>query len=103
MVSSVETAKKILEDEVKNAPYTNDDPFSNATSFRKIIEYIYLCVVDENVSREEAKAWLYDLYKNQSKHDHAIFCSRVDAINSFFLPFGICQMTSLTLHLSALE
>lgn len=54
MVSSVETAKKILEDEVKNAPYTNDDPFSNATSFRKIIEYIYLCVVDENVSREEA-------------------------------------------------
>ena len=41
MVSSVETAKKILEDEVKNAPYTNDDPFSNATSFRKIIEYIY--------------------------------------------------------------
>lgn len=82
MVSSVETAKKILEDEVKNAPYTNDDPFSNATSFRKIIEYIYLCVVDENVSREEAKTWLYDLYKNQSKHDHAIFCSRVDAIIS---------------------
>ena len=82
MVSSVETAKKILEDEVKNAPYTNDDPFSNATSFRKIIEYIYICVVDENVSREEAKTWLYDLYKNQSKHDHAIFCSRVDAIIS---------------------
>nr|WP_297146815.1 hypothetical protein [uncultured Prevotella sp.] len=71
-----------MEDEVKNAPYTNDDPFSNATSFRKIIEYIYLCVVDENVSREEAKAWLCDLYKNQSKHDHAIFCSRVDAIIS---------------------
>ena len=33
----------------------------------------------EKVSREEAKAWLYDLYKNQSKHDHIIFCSRVDA------------------------
>ena len=51
MVSSVETAKKILEDEVKNAPYTNDVPFSNATSFRKIIEYMYVSVIDENVSR----------------------------------------------------
>ena len=43
------------------------------------LRYIYVSVVDEKVSREEAKAWLYDLYKNQSKHDHIIFCSRVDA------------------------
>ncbi len=56
MVSSVENTKKILEDEVKNAPHTNDDPFSNATNFRKIIEYIYLCVVDENVSRGGSKS-----------------------------------------------
>lgn len=80
MVSNVETAKRLLEDEVKSAPYTYEDPFSNVASYRKIIAYLYVSVVDDNIGREDAKAWLYDLYKNQSKQSHKIFCEKIDAI-----------------------
>ena len=45
---------------------------------------------------EANNPWLFQ------KHDELINRVLVEK-NSFFLPFGIFQMTSLTLHLSALE
>lgn len=83
MVSNVETAKRILEAEVKDAPYTYDNPFSNTASYRKLIEYLYNSVMD-NIGKEDAKAWLYDLYKEQPKQKHEVFRERVDAIVGAF-------------------
>lgn len=46
MVKSVETAKQALVDEVEHVSYTNGDPFGNAGSYRKVLEYLYQCAIN---------------------------------------------------------
>lgn len=57
---------------------------SNAASYRKIINYLYVSVIDDNVGREEAKDWLYELYKDQPEQEHKIFRAKVDAVIGAF-------------------
>ena len=63
---NVESTKRFLQDEVEKNKHTLDNPFGNAASYRKVVEYLYACVVsDENVA--DAKDWLYGLYAEHNQ------------------------------------
>lgn len=78
--NAVEVAKKILEDEVENASYTYANPFGNAGSYRKLMDYLYANIMDDSVGREHAKDWLFELYSNQEEKDQKVFQDRVDVV-----------------------
>lgn len=78
--NQVEVAKQILENEVKKASYTYGDPFGNAGSNRKLMDYLYASVMDDSVGREEAKDWLFELYSKQGEQDKKVFQDRVDVV-----------------------
>ena len=59
----VETAKRLLVEDVQNAPYGISEPFGHGVSERKIMEYVYACTM-ENIPATEAEEWLFDLYSN---------------------------------------
>lgn len=62
---NVETAKRMLKEEVENAPYVIEESFGNAGTYRKLISFFVAVVKDDTVSREDAKEWLCSLF---SKH-----------------------------------
>lgn len=55
---NVETAKRMLKEEVENAPYVIEESFGNAGTYRKLISFFVAVVKDDTVSREDAKEWL---------------------------------------------
>lgn len=76
---NVESAKHFLQDEVEKNKHTYDNPFGNAASYRKVVEYLYACVVsDENMA--DAKEWLYDLYANQPDEAKETFHAQVELV-----------------------
>lgn len=78
---NVESAKRFLQDEVEKNKHTYDNPFGNSASYRKIVEYLYVCVVSgENVA--DAKEWLYDLYANQQDEAQDTFHDQVELVAS---------------------
>lgn len=67
---NVESTKRFLLDEVEKNKHTLDNPFGNAASYKKVVEYLYACVVsDGNVA--DAKEWLYGLYAENNQKDEA--------------------------------
>lgn len=52
---NVETAKRMLKEEVENAPYVIEESFGNAGTYRKLISFFVAVVKDDTVSREDAK------------------------------------------------
>ena len=76
---NVESAKNFLLDEVAKNKHTYDNPFGNAASSRKIVEYLYACVMsEENVA--DSKDWLYQLYANQSDEAKDTFRNKVELV-----------------------
>lgn len=79
-----ETAKEILVDEVKNTSYTNGDPFGNAGSYRKVLEYLYQSVMDA-ISQSEIEEYILALYKeHQKEEEHKVFQDRVSVLVTAF-------------------
>ncbi len=77
---TIQEAKSSLEDEVKDFPYTYDDPFGNAGSYRKLIDFLYTSIMSNELNSEEAKDWLFELYDKQDEKEKLIFQDRVDVI-----------------------
>lgn len=82
--NKVEAAKQALVCEVKNAPYTYGEPFGNAGSYRKLMDYLYASIMEESIGREDAKDWLFELYSNQKEKDKKVFQDRVDVVITAF-------------------
>lgn len=78
---NVESTRRFLQDEVERNKHTLDNPFGNAASYRKVVEYLYACVISgEDVA--EAKDWLYGLYAEHNQTDKAkeTFLAQVELV-----------------------
>lgn len=74
---NVETAKEMLVDEIKNASYTNGNPFGNAGSNRKVLEFLYQSV-KSSISISETEEDILALYKeHQTEEEYAVFKDRI--------------------------
>lgn len=80
----IEAAKLTLENEVNDFPHTYGDPFGNAGSCRKLIDFLYVSIMSNEVSREDAKDWLFKLYDKQSQEEKWLFNRRVDVVMAAF-------------------
>lgn len=77
---NVETAKEMLVDEIKNTSYTNGDPFGNAGSYRKVLEYLYQCV-NSSLSPCDIEDWVCEIYRpHQKEEEHRVFKDRVNVL-----------------------
>ena len=80
---NVESTRRFLQDEVERNKHTLDNPFGNAASYRKVVEYLYACVISgEDVA--DAKDWLYGLYAEHNQMNEAIatFHAQVELVAS---------------------
>lgn len=76
---NVESTKRFLLDEVEKNKHTYDEPFGNAASYRKVVEYLYACVVSgENIA--DAKEWLYNIYADQPAEAKETFHAQVELV-----------------------
>lgn len=76
---NVESTKRFLLDEVEKNKHTLDNPFGNAASYRKVVEYLYACVVSgENIA--DAKDWLYNIYADQPAEAKETFHAQVELV-----------------------
>lgn len=73
-MSKVEIAKKALESDLEDYPHALHDPIGDARTYRKILLYLFSCIV-EGKDRAESKDWLYKLYKEQTDDEKAILTS----------------------------
>ncbi len=81
---TIKDAKLSLENEVKDYPYTYEDPFGNAGSYRKLMDFLYTSIMSDELSREAAKEWLFHLYDNQDEENKTLFQDRVDVVITAF-------------------
>jgi len=81
---TLKETKLSLENEVKDYPYTYEKPFGNAGSYGKLIDFLYASVMSNELSLEEAKEWLYDLYNKQDEENKSVFQDRVDVVITAF-------------------
>ena len=67
MNNAVEQARKMLESDLADNPYILlDGPLGHAVSYRKIQNYLFVCVTN-NVSKADCVNWLYNLYIEQNE------------------------------------
>ena len=78
---SVESAKIILQHEIKELTTDVHEPFLNKYACQKIIVYLWKCHY-KNLKRYEYKDWLLDLYKDagMTESELKIFSSQVDLV-----------------------
>lgn len=81
MNTNVESAKRDLVEEIEKNHHTYANPFGNAASYRKILDYLYVCIMN-NEYAADANEWLYQLYKNQSNEEKAVFHAQVELVSS---------------------
>ena len=77
MDSVVEQVKTILEGDLKDCPYTLNDPLGHACTYRKIRDYMFACIKN-GVQKPDCVDWLYKLYKGQTDEEHSAFQTRID-------------------------
>ena len=68
---NVETAKRILEDEVKDANTNISEPLTQKWPTWKIIDYLWSCYI-ENEDKYDQKEWLINLYKEAGMQETSI-------------------------------
>lgn len=78
-MDKVENAKNALESDLRNNPSALYDPTGDARAYRKILRYIFSCVVEET-DRAECKDWLYKLYEKQTDDEKTVLTSNVDLL-----------------------
>ena len=84
MVKSVETAKQALVDEVEHVSYTNGDPFGNAGSYRKVLEYLYQCAIN-SLPPSEVVEWICNIYMTyQTDEEYRVFHDRINILATAF-------------------
>lgn len=77
---NVETAKEMLVDEIKNVSYTNGDPFGNAGSSQKVLEFLYQSAMN-SISISETQEDILALYKeHQTEEEYAVFKDRITVL-----------------------
>lgn len=77
---NVETAKEMLVDEIKNASYANGDPFGNAGSYQKVLEFLYQSAMN-SISISETQEDILALYKeHQTEEEHTVFKDRITVL-----------------------
>ena len=81
MNTNVESAKRALVEEIEKNHHTYANPFGNAASYRKILDYLYVCIMN-NEYAADANEWLYQLYKKQSNEEKAVFHAQVELVSS---------------------
>lgn len=86
MMQDVERARKKLKADLADCPYTLDNPFGHAGTYRKIQDYLFTCVV-ENEDRVKCKDWLYKLYDAQTEYEKDKFVSKVDLLANALYDF----------------
>ena len=79
MSKEVETARKILVEDLKNAPHVLSSPLGHGVTQKKIHQYLFECVLG-GVDKTNCCDWLYDLYKNQTDEEHDRFQLAVDSM-----------------------
>lgn len=84
----VEQAKRILEEDLKNAPYVLDDPLGHGITSGKIQKYMFTCVT-KGVSKVDCVDWLYNLYNKQNDEQHCKFQSKIDTSASMLYEFYV--------------
>ena len=85
-MSNVEIAMKALENDLKGYPIALCDPIGDARTYRKILRYLFSCVV-ERKERAECKDWLYKLYEEQTDDEKYILTSKVDLLANALFDF----------------
>lgn len=79
MSKEVETARKVLVEDLKNAPHVLSAPLGHGVTQNKIHRYLFECVLG-GVDKSDCCDWLYDLYKNQTYEEHDRFMLVIDSI-----------------------
>ncbi len=85
-MDKVENALSALKSDLGNASSVLHDPIGDARTYRKILRYIFSCVV-EGTGRAECKDWLYKLYEKQNDDEKAIMTSKVDLLANALYDF----------------
>lgn len=83
----VETAKKILSDEITNPDTDLHNPLSNKYARWKIVDYLWACYF-ENVERGDCLDWLkskYTIMSENEMHDFVLslelMCSTIERLS----------------------
>lgn len=79
MISKIEEAKKILENDLENNPSSLSDPIGDARTYHKILNYLFICI-EEKTDKADIADWLYKLYRNQTDKEKDSFSSRIDLL-----------------------
>ena len=82
----VNEARKVLENDLEHAPYTLSAPMGHGLTRKKILKYIYICILS-NVSKPECVDWLYKLYNNQSDKEKCLFQMIIDSVSNALYDF----------------
>lgn len=85
-MDKVEIAKKALVRDLEDYPLALHDPIGDGRTFRKILRYLFSCVV-ERKDRAESKDWLYKLYEEQTDDEKNILISKVDLLANTLYDF----------------
>ena len=75
----VEETKMVLEEDLKNNPHTIDAPLGHGVTYRKIMHYIYACILS-GVSKADCVDWLYQLYNEQNDDEKSKFKTIIDSV-----------------------
>ena len=75
----VERARKVLEEDLMNNPHTINAPIGNGVTYRKIMQYIYACILS-SVSKADCVDWLYQLYNEQNDNEKSKFKMIIDSV-----------------------
>ena len=78
-IKVVNETRKKLEEDLKNNPHTLSNPLAHGVSRRKIMKYIYSCVL-VGISKPDCVDWLYNLYSQQNDKDCYTFKTIIDSI-----------------------
>ena len=78
-MDKVESVMKALESDLENYRPALHDPIDDARTYRKILRYLFTCVVEEK-DRTECKDWLYKLYEEQTDDEKVNLTTKVDLL-----------------------
>ena len=62
------------------------DPIGNAITYRKILDYVFICV-EFGMSKSDIADWLYYLYKDQNDEEKYKFSSQIDLLIGAMIKF----------------
>ena len=85
-MDKVKIAMKTLESDLENYPPALHNPIGDARTYRKILMYLFSCVI-EGKDRAKCKDWLYQLYEKQTDDEQAILISKVDLLTNALYDF----------------